>query len=237
MNAEDIVYLDITTLGRLYRARDLSPVEATQAALDRIEKYDHRLNAFITVLREEALADARKAEKDFCDGVDGGPLQGVPFSLKDLFDTVGIRTTAGSPQWENRIPNQTATSARRLMEAGAVLIGKCNLLEFAYGIVHPAYGQCNNPWDARRTAGGSSSGSASSVAAGMGWGSLGTDTGGSIRIPASYCGIVGMKPTYGRVSRHGVYALSWSLDHVGTLFRVASAYERAAGWYEKHPVL
>jgi aspartyl-tRNA(Asn)/glutamyl-tRNA(Gln) amidotransferase subunit A len=120
------------------------------------------------------------------------------------------------------VPSATATAARRLEEAGAVLIGKCNLLEFAYGIVHPDYGQCNNPWDLGRTSGGSSSGSAASVAAGMGWGSIGTDTGGSIRIPAAYCGVVGLKPTYGRVSLHGVCPLSPSLDHVGPLARTVA---------------
>ena len=219
MNTAELSYLSIPALGRLYRTKELSPVEATFAVLDRIEKNDRRLNAFISVLKEPALVQARQAEQDFMHGIDRGPLQGVPFSLKDIFDTGGIRTTAGSAQWANRVPGQTATSARRLLEAGGVLIGKCNLLEFAYGIVHPDFGQCNNPWDLQRTSGGSSGGSASSLAAGMGWGSLGTDTGGSIRIPASYCGVVGLKPTYGRVSRHGVFPLSWSLDHVGTLAR------------------
>jgi len=219
MNTDELHYLSISALGKLYRARELSPVEVTRALLDRIEKYNRRLNAFISVLEESALAQARQAEQDFMQGVERGPLQGIPFSLKDIFDTAGVRTTAGSPHWAKRIPDQTATSARRLLEAGGVLIGKCNLLEFAYGIVHPDFGQCNNPWDLQRTSGGSSSGSAASVAAGMGWGSLGTDTGGSIRIPASYCGVVGLKPTYGRVSRHGVFPLSWSLDHVGTLAR------------------
>ncbi len=219
MNPEELLYLDITTLGRLYRTRAVSPVEATLAALDRIERCQSKLNAFITLLREEALAQARRAEADFLAGIDRGLLQGIPISLKDIFDTAGIRTTAGSPHWRERIPTHTATSAQRLLDQGAVLLGKCNLLEFAYGIVHPEFGQCNNPWNLQRTSGGSSSGSSASVAAGMGWGSLGTDTGGSIRIPAAYCGVVGLKPTYGRVSRYGVFPLSWSLDHVGTLAR------------------
>ncbi|MCE5208714.1 MAG: amidase [Chloroflexi bacterium] len=219
MSDSELLYQDITSLGKLYRSGALSPVEVTRAVLDRIEQVDGRLNAFITVLREQALRDAQDAEIALRSGLDLGPLHGIPFSLKDIFDTAGIRTTAGSRHWVNRIPEQTATSAQRLMDSGAILIGKCNLLEFAYGIVHPDYGQCNNPWDVSRTAGGSSSGSAASISAGIGWGSLGTDTGGSIRIPASYCGVVGLKPTYGRVSKHGVFPLSWSLDHVGIMAR------------------
>ena len=219
MHEDELCYLDIPTLARLYRQRSVSPVEATHAALDRIRRYNQALNAFITVLEEPALAQARASEEELAHGVDRGPLHGVPVSLKDNYDTAGIRTTAASRIWCDHVPDQTATAAWRLVEAGAILIGKCNLLEFACGIVHPDYGQCNNPWDVRRTSGGSSSGSAASVAAGMGWGSLGTDTGGSIRIPASYCGVVGLKPTYGRISRHGIFPLSWSLDHAGTLAR------------------
>jgi aspartyl-tRNA(Asn)/glutamyl-tRNA(Gln) amidotransferase subunit A len=139
--------------------------------------------------------------------------------LKDIFDTAGITTTASSDHWRDRLPDQTATSAKRLLDSGGILIGKCNMLEFAYGIVHPSFGQTNNPWDINRTSGGSSGGSAASIAAGIGYASLGTDTGGSVRIPASYCGIAGYKPTYGRISRHGVFPLSWSLDHVGILAR------------------
>ncbi len=219
MKPSEICFLSISELGRMFRSKILSPVEATQAILERIHRLDGRLNAFITVLDEPALAQARQAEAELFAGIDKGPLSGVPVSLKDLIDTAGVRTTAASRIWRNRVPQRSATAAYRLEQAGAVLLGKCNLLEFAYGIVHPDYGQCNNPWDLGRTAGGSSSGSASSVSAGMGYGSLGTDTGGSIRIPASYCGVVGFKPTYGRVSRHGVFPLSWSLDHVGTLTR------------------
>ncbi len=215
----ELCYLDIATLGRLYRRRALSPVEATSATLDRIRRLDSQLNAFITVLEQPALVQARQAEDELASGIDRGPLHGVPVSLKDLIDTAGVRTTAASRIWRDRVPDRTASAAQRLADAGAILIGKCNLLEFAYGIVHPDYGQCNNPWDTGRTSGGSSSGSAASVAAGIGWGSLGTDTGGSIRIPASYCGAVGLKPTYGRVSVHGVFPLSEALDHVGPLAR------------------
>lgn len=219
MDNQELCYLDIASLGRLYRGGQLTPVEATQAVLDRIHAIDPKLNAFITVLDGPALQQAQQAEAELRAGVDRGPLHGVPVSLKDLIDTAGVRTTCASPILRDNIPAQSATVARRLDEAGAVLIGKCNLLEFAYGIVHPDFGQCNNPWDPARTAGGSSSGSSASIAAGMGYGSLGTDTGGSIRIPAAYCGVVGLKPTYGRVSRQGVFPLSWSLDHVGTLTR------------------
>ena len=222
MDEHELCYTDIATLGRLYRTRAISPVEATRAVLDRIRRQDQRLNSFITVLEQPALAQARQAEAELWRGDDRGLLHGVPISLKDLIDTAGTRTTAASRLWRDRAPSTTATVARRLEEAGAVLIGKCNLLEFAYGIVHPDYGQCNNPWDTSRTSGGSSSGSAASVAAGLGWGSIGTDTGGSIRIPAAYCGVVGLKPTYGRVSLHGICPLSPSLDHVGPLARTVA---------------
>jgi len=219
MDKRDLCYLEIVRLGQLYRSGEVSPVEATEAVLERIHALDGQLNAFITVLDESALASAHKAEVELHAGLDRGPLHGIPVSLKDLIDAAGVRTTCASPIRRDYVPAQSATVARRLEAAGAVLIGKCNLLEFAYGIVHPEFGQCNNPWDTSRTAGGSSSGSSASVAAGMGYASLGTDTGGSVRIPASYCGVVGFKPTYGRVSRHGVFPLSWSLDHVGTLTR------------------
>jgi aspartyl-tRNA(Asn)/glutamyl-tRNA(Gln) amidotransferase subunit A len=222
MDEQALCYTDIATLGRLYRTRALSPSEATRAVIERIRRLDRRLNSFITVLEQPALEQARQAEAELAGGHDRGPLHGVPISLKDLIDTAGTRTTAASRLWRERVPEASATVARRLEQAGAVLIGKCNLLEFAYGIVHPDYGQCNNPWDTGRTSGGSSSGSAASVAAGMGWGSVGTDTGGSIRIPAAYCGVVGLKPTYGRVSLHGICPLSVSLDHAGPLARTVA---------------
>jgi aspartyl-tRNA(Asn)/glutamyl-tRNA(Gln) amidotransferase subunit A len=222
MNDHELAYLDIATLGQHYRQRICSPVEATQAIIARIRRLDVQLNSFITLLEEPALVQARQAETDLFAGRDRGPLHGIPLSLKDLIDTAGIRTTAASRLWRDRIPTETATVATRLAQAGAILLGKCNLLEFAYGNVHPDFGQCNNPWDTGRTSGGSSSGSAASVAAGLGWGSIGTDTGGSIRIPAAYCGVVGLKPTYGRVSVHGVCPLSRSLDHVGPLARTVA---------------
>ncbi len=146
MTEQELCYLDIRTLGQRYRNRTLSPVEVTRATLDRIERLDPQLNSFITVLRDEAIAQARQAERELHQGHDRGPLHGVPVSLKDLIDTAGVRTTAGSRLWRDRVPTSTATVAQRLATAGAVLLGKCNLLEFAYGIVHPDFGQCNNPW-------------------------------------------------------------------------------------------
>lgn len=219
MTADELCFLSIRELGAKYRAREASPAEAVRIIFDRIDRFEKPLNAWISVRREEALTEARAAEKELRAGQDRGPLHGVPVSVKDNMDTAGLQTTCASRILRNRVPSRDATVVRRLRHAGAVLLGKTNLLEFAYGIVHPDYGQCNNPWDPSRTAGGSSSGAASAVAAGMGYAALGTDTGGSIRIPASYCGIVGYKPTYGLVSRAGVFPLSWSLDHVGPLTR------------------
>ncbi len=219
MTADELCFLSIRELGAKYRAREASPAEAVRIIFDRIDRFEKPLNSWISVRREEALTEARAAEKELRAGQDRGPLHGVPVSVKDNMDTAGLQTTCASRILRNRVPSRDATVVRRLRHAGAVLLGKTNLLEFAYGIVHPDYGQCNNPWDPSRTAGGSSSGAASSVAAGMGYAALGTDTGGSIRIPASYCGIVGYKPTYGLVSRAGVFPLSWSLDHVGPLTR------------------
>src|SRR5438093_2834578 len=189
---------------------ELSAVELTKAILDRIDALNERMRVFITVTREEALAEARNAPP---------PLHGVPLSVKDLYDTKGVRTTAGAKIFADRVPNQDAVAVSKLKDAGAVIVGKTNLHEFAYGVtsINPHYGTPRNPWDPDRICGGSSGGSASAVALGLGFGSLGTDTGGSIRIPAALCGIVGLKPTYGRVSTRGVVPLSWSLDHAGPM--------------------
>ncbi len=214
-----LAFLSIDELGARFRDGSASPVDAVRECLDRIERYDGRLNAWITVSTEQALKEAVEAERSLRSGKDLGPLHGVPVALKDNIDTAGVRTTCASRILRDNVPASDAVVVDRLRAAGAVVLGKTNLLEFAYGIVHPDYGQCNNPWDASRTSGGSSSGSAAAVAAGMAFAALGTDTGGSIRIPASYCGVVGMKPTYDRVSRRGVFPLSWSLDHVGLLTR------------------
>lgn len=219
MDRTELCFTSIEELAPRLRSREVSPVEATEAALERIERLNPRLNAFVTVLADDALAQARQAERALAAGEWRGPLHGVPISLKDLYDTAGIRTSAGSPILAARVPARDATVVTRLREAGAVNLGKCNMLEFAYGHVHPAVGPSHNPWSLEHSTSGSSSGSGAAVAAGLGWGSMGSDTGGSIRLPAAWCGIVGIKPTYGLVPRTGVVALSWSLDHCGPMTR------------------
>ncbi|PYE49370.1 amidase [Deinococcus yavapaiensis] len=219
MTTEDVLFLSIAELGARFRAGSLSPVDVTRATLQRIEQLDTVLNAFITVTGDLAMEQAEAAERELRSGVDRGPLHGVPVALKDLADTAGVRTTCGARILSDHVPTVDATVVTRLREAGAVLVGKTNMLEFAYGIVHPDFGQTNNPWDPTRTAGGSSGGSAAAVAAGLCFAALGTDTGGSIRIPASYCGVSGLKPTYGLVPLDGIFALSWSLDHGGPIAR------------------
>ena len=211
----------ISRLARLISARSLSPVELTEMYLHRIEKLQPRLNAYITVTAERAMAGARRAADELTQGIVRGPLHGIPVSLKDLIDTAGIRTTAGSKVLASHHPNSDATIARKLTEGGAILLGKTNLHEFAFGTtsINQHYGTVRNPWNPDLIAGGSSGGSAAAVAAGLCAASVGTDTGGSIRIPASACGCVGLKPTYGRISRHGVFPLSWSMDHVGPITR------------------
>jgi aspartyl-tRNA(Asn)/glutamyl-tRNA(Gln) amidotransferase subunit A len=201
------------------RLRQVSSLELTDAALSRLAALEPSLNAFVTVLTDQARADAANADAEIAAGAYRGPLHGIPLSLKDLFDTAGIRTTAGSRILADNVPDEDATIVSRLRAAGAVITGKTNMLEFAYAAVHPDYGPTSNPWDLKRSTSGSSSGSAAAVAAGIGYGSIGSDTGGSIRLPAAYCGIVGLKPTYGRVSRHGAVPVSWSCDHVGPMTR------------------
>ncbi len=209
----------LATIAARIARRQLSPVEVTATALERLAQHEPTLNAFITTLPDEALAAAREAEVEIARGDYRGPLHGVPISLKDLFLTRGIRTTAASRILTDHVPTQDATVVQRLAAAGAILIGKTNMLEFAYGEVAPAFGPSRNPWHIDYGTSGSSSGSAAAVAANLGYATLGSDTGGSIRLPAAYCGIVGLKPTYGRVSRAGVLPLSWSLDHVGPMTR------------------
>jgi aspartyl-tRNA(Asn)/glutamyl-tRNA(Gln) amidotransferase subunit A len=211
--------LSITDLAPRLRRKEVSPVEITHECLRRIERLNLVLNAFITVMAESALAEARTAETEITRGEWRGPLHGIPIALKDLIDTAGVRTTAASALHVNRIPLEDAEVVRRLRQAGAVIIGKNNLHEFAYGgsslVSH--FGEVHNPWDVGRIAGGSSGGSAAAVTAGMACATIGTDTAGSIREPAALCGCVGLKPTYGRVSSRGVIPLSLSLDHVGPL--------------------
>src|SRR5215218_553930 len=200
---------------------DISPVELTAACLERIAAMDAEVNAFITVTADEAVEAARRVALERERGRSPGPLAGVPIALKDLFDTAGVRTTAGSKFFADRVPDTDAAVVSKLRAAGAVVLGKLNMHEWALGVTNdnPHYGTCHNPRALDRITGGSSGGSAAALAAGMCSAALGSDTGGSIRIPASLCGVVGLKPTYGRVSGRGVVPLSWSLDHVGPMAR------------------
>ena len=209
----------IQTLSAEIRTRRISPVELTRDCLIRIEELNPSLNAFITVLAESALDEARRAQDEILRGRYRGPLHGIPLALKDIVDTAGTPTTAASALFENRIPSEDAEVVRRLRAAGAIILGKQNLHEFAYGgsSLISSYGAVRNPWDDSRVAGGSSGGSAASVAASMGLAAIGTDTAGSVRLPAAYCGVVGLKPTYGRVSARGVIPLAPSYDHVGPI--------------------
>src|SRR5687768_4498539 len=217
--SRDLATLTLKQASELIRRRDVSPVELTEACLARIERHDRAINAFITVTREQALATAREIEGELRRGRPRGPLHGVPIALKDNIDTAGVRTTAASGVFKDRVPGEDAEVVLRLKRAGAVILGKLNLHEFALGgtsaVTH--FGPVHNPWALDRVAGGSSGGSAAAIAADMCFGTLGTDTGGSIRIPASLCGIVGFKPTYGRVSTRGVVPMAWTLDHVGPM--------------------
>jgi aspartyl-tRNA(Asn)/glutamyl-tRNA(Gln) amidotransferase subunit A len=221
--SEDLCYLSIAEQASLMRARTVSPVEVTEAHLARIERLNPALNAFVTVMADAARAAARAAEAELAAGRWRGPLHGVPIGLKDIFDTARVRTTHGSSFFRDNVPAEDAESVRRLKAAGAVPIGKCNTHEFAAGSTtdNPWYGATRNPWALDRSPGGSSGGSGAAVAAFLCPGATGTDTGGSIRSPAACCGIVGLKPTYGRVSLRGIHPNATSLDHAGPLARTA----------------
>jgi aspartyl-tRNA(Asn)/glutamyl-tRNA(Gln) amidotransferase subunit A len=218
------MFTSIVETAEMLRKRELSPVELTKTCLAEIERLNPALNAFVTVTGEMALAQARAAETEILRGNWRGPLHGIPIALKDLIDVAGIRTTAASALFKNRVPEEDAEIVRRLKNAGVVLLGKQNLHECAYGgsSMISYYSEVHNPWDLACIAGGSSGGSAASVAAGMCCGAVGTDTAGSVREPAALCGVVGLKPTYGRVSVRGVVPLSLSLDHVGPITRTVS---------------
>jgi aspartyl-tRNA(Asn)/glutamyl-tRNA(Gln) amidotransferase subunit A len=213
--------ISIAEASDLLRRKQISPVDLTKSCLARIERLNPTLNAFITVMHDSALAQAREAETEISSGNCRGPLHGIPIGLKDLIDTAGVKTTCGSALFADRVPTEDADVVQRLKSAGAVLIGKQNMQEFAYGGTSALsyFGPVHNPWDIERIPGGSSGGSAAAVATGMCFGAIGSDTGGSVREPAAYCGIAGLKPTYGRVSARGVFPLSPSLDHVGPLCR------------------
>lgn len=234
-------YLTIAEAGELIRNGSLSPVELTRAFLERIDALDDTLQCYITVLREEAMAEARQAETEILRGDYRGPMHGIPIALKDLYDTEGTLTTASSRVMAERIPAEDATVTARLRAAGAVLLGKLAMHEFALGGPDPTNGfpLARNPWNLEHIPGGSSSGSGAGIAAGLCMGTLGSCTGGSIRGPAAFCGIAGIKATYGRVSRYGVVPLSWTLDHCGpmtwTVRDSAIMLQAIAGYDPKDP--
>jgi aspartyl-tRNA(Asn)/glutamyl-tRNA(Gln) amidotransferase subunit A len=223
MAESELTSLSLMEAAHLVTNRQVSPVELTKAYLERIERLDATLKSFITVTAEKALQEARQAEKELArrDRPGRGALLGIPIALKDLFFTRGIRTTAGSTFFADFIPDQDALVVEKLNQAGAVLLGKTNMHEIALGLtnINPHFGTCRNPWALERVSGGSSGGSAVALAAGLCAGALGSDTGGSIRVPAALCDVVGLKPTFGRVSKRGVFPLSWNLDHVGPMGR------------------
>lgn len=224
---EDVLFLSATELGERIRARRLSPVELTEAYLERIRRYDSKLNAFATVTPELALAQAREAENEIARGRRRGPLHGVPYGAKDLLATRGIRTTWGAKPTQNQMFDTDATVVRKLREAGAVLLGKLAMVEFAgclgYRFADASLqGPGRNPWDTDRWTGGSSSGSGAAVSAGLVGFAIGTETWGSILCPSAFCGITGLRPTYGRVSRAGGMVGSWTLDKIGPMARSAS---------------
>ncbi|HEY7491414.1 MAG TPA: amidase [Candidatus Tectomicrobia bacterium] len=240
MNKTDIPFLSAIQLAGLLKAREVSPVEATEAYLDRIDQVDQQLHAYITVCRTEALAAAQQIERDIANGRYLGPMHGIPIAVKDQIYTRGIRTTNGSTLLKDFIPDDNATVIANLKQHGAVLLGKLNMSEYASGdAFHHPYGRPRNPWDLSRNPGTSSSGSGAATAACLCATSLGEDTGGSIRGPAAFCGLVGLRPTWGRVSRYGVFGACWSMDIVGPMSRTtadcAMTLGAIAGYDPKDP--
>jgi len=221
MDSRDLCYLSVAELSRLIKSRQVSPVEVVKAHLARIDALEPTMNSFITLMTDQAMQNARKAEQEIQAGQYRGPLHGIPVGLKDLFYIKGIRNSSGCKIFDRFVPDFDSTIASKLKEAGAILLGKLNLHQFAYGPTgeNPDYGNMHNPWNLERIPGGSSGGSASATASGQCTLAMGTDTGGSIRIPSALCGLVGLKPTYGRLSRHGITVLSWSQDHAGPITR------------------
>ncbi|MGH2491569.1 MAG: amidase [Candidatus Limnocylindria bacterium] len=217
----DVALLPLQAASALIHSRRASSVDLVRACLDRITRHDRELGAFITLTSDSALDEAKRADADLANGVDRGPLHGIPIALKDLYDTAGVRTTGGSRIFADRLPERDSAVVEKLRAAGAVFLGKLNLHEWALGVTNqnPHFGPACNPWDISRIPGGSSGGSAIAVASGFCFVSPGSDTGGSIRIPAALCGVAGLKPTYGRVSLRGVIPLAWTLDHSGPLAR------------------
>jgi amidase len=222
MDYNSLCFLSLTDLSARLQDRTVSPVEATDAILDRIRRLDPALHSYLAVLEERARSRATEAEREIRAGRNGGPLRGVPIAVKDLCQTSGIATTCASRVLRDWKPKRSATVVERLEAAGAILVGKLNLTEFAVAWYHPELPVPQNPWNSSLWPGASSSGSGVATAAGLCFGSLGTDTGGSIRFPAAACGIVGLKPSYGRVSRQGVFPLGESLDHIGPMTRTVA---------------
>ncbi len=238
----DLSYLTLVEASDLIAKQEVSSEDLTQAHLERISRIEPKLNSFITHTPEAALRQAREADAELQKGINRGPLHGIPFALKDLYATRGVPTTAGSLFFADWVPDEDSEVVKRLEEAGAINLGKLNMHEIALGVTNnnPHFGACHNPWELARTPGGSSGGSGAALAAGLCMGSMGSDTGGSIRIPASLCGVVGLKPTFGRVSLRGVVPLSWNLDHPGPMARrvgdVAVILQVTAGYDPEDPV-
>lgn len=237
----ELTRLSLSEAAHRLRTGDISPLVLAEAYLARIDRFDGTLRSYITVTRELALGQARTAADVMRQGGYLGPLHGIPLAIKDVIETQGVRTTAGSKILADYVPEQDSTVAARLNTAGAILLGKANLHEWAMGVssANPFYGACLNPWNTAHIPGGSSGGSAAALAAELCLGALGSDTGGSIRIPAALCGVVGLKPTYGRVSLRGVLPVSWNLDHVGPMARrvydVAVILQAIAGYDAADP--
>ena len=224
MMSKNPIFLSIAEVSERVRTGDVSPVELVERSLDRIGRLDERLNAFVAVVPERAREAARRAEAEIRSGEYRGPLHGIPIGVKDIIDAEGIATTQGSIIFKDNIPGRDAAVVARLKEAGAIVLGKTNTHEFAFGVTtnNPHYGPTRNPWNLSLIPGGSSGGSAAATAAHLCFAALGSDTGGSIRIPAAFCGLIGLKPTYGRVSLRGVFPLATGFDHVGPLTRTAA---------------
>jgi aspartyl-tRNA(Asn)/glutamyl-tRNA(Gln) amidotransferase subunit A len=220
----DLAYLSIAEAGALFRRRELSPVELVNALLERSAQLQETLVPYVTLTPELARQQARTAESAFLQGESASPLLGIPIAYKDIVMTKGIRTTCGSALHADWQPTIDAAVVEQWRAAGAIMMGKLSTHEFASGLQPPGHmlKPARNPWNLEHVPGGSSSGSGAALAAGLVLGAIGTDTGGSIRNPAAYCGITGLKPTYGRVSRYGIVPLSWSLDHAGPMARTAA---------------
>ena len=238
-SVSDLALLPLHAASALLHARKVSSAELVRACLERIDRYDKTLGTFITLTADAATEEATRADARLAAGEDSGPLHGIPIALKDLFDTAGVRTTAGSRILADRVPAEDAAAVARLRTAGCVLLGKLNLHEWAFGVTNqnPHFGPTVNPYDPTRIPGGSSGGSAAALAAGFCYLAPGTDTGGSIRIPAALCGVAGLKPTYGRVSVRGVIPLAWTLDHAGPLARTTTDLALALNAMAGHDAL